>query len=97
MGHLELTRLNSGAKGKSLALEFGGGYVLNWDISLFIGIGASLIYNKANDDFIAAYYPEVGLTVDLTKKLGITARSKRYHNLYDETENIIMMGLVFRN
>jgi len=97
MGHIELARLDLGVHGKSLALEFGGGYVFNWDISLFIGIGGSLIYNKTEDDYIVAYFPEVGITVDLTKKVGITARSKRYHNLYDENESIIMIGMVFRD
>ena len=97
MGHIDLTHLSSGVNGKSLALEFGGGYVFNWDISLFVGFGVSLIYNEDNNDYIVAYFPEVGIAVDLTNKIGITARSKRYHNLYDETENIIMMGMVFRN
>lgn len=96
LGHADLTKLESDINGKALVLEFGGGYVFNWDISLFLGFGISLGYNSDKDDFIAAYFPEVGIVVDLTKTTGVTVSAKRYHNLYEQDEAIVMLGLVFR-
>lgn len=53
-------------------------------------------YNWDKDDYIAAYFPEVGIVMDFTKTFGITVSGKRYFNLYEEDEDIVMLGLVFR-
>lgn len=37
--HIDLTHLESDSNGKALTLDFGGGYVFNWDVSLFLGLG----------------------------------------------------------
>jgi hypothetical protein len=97
VGHVDLISLQSEKNGDGLALEFGGGYVFNWYISLFMGLGISLGYNSDIDDAITAYYPEAGIVVDITNKFGLTVSAKRYHRLYDENEVIVMMGLLFRN
>ena len=78
-------------------LDFGGGYAFNWDISLYLSLGASVGYNTTNSESIASYYPEVGVVADITKEFGITASTRRYHHLYEENENIVMFGLVFRD
>jgi hypothetical protein len=96
-GHINLTRLESKTNGDGLALEFGGGFVYNWDVSLFLGFGVTLGVNSDSDDSIAAYYPEIGVVMDITKTLGITASHRRYHNLYEENGDVVMLGLVFRN
>ena len=97
VGYVDLNRLESDINGNGLTLDFGGGYVFNWDVSLYLSLGASLGYNKDNSDYLAAYYPEVGIVADITKKFGITASTRRYHHLYDENESIVMLGLVFRD
>ena len=97
VGHVDLSSLKSVNNGNAVTLDFGGGFAFNWDVSLFIGIGFSLGYNTDNDDTIAAYYPEAGVIWDITKKFGISVSAKRYYNLYEDNEDIVMMGLVFRN
>lgn len=96
MGHGDITQLKSDADGKSLALELGGGYVFNWRASLYLGLGISLGYNSDKDDYIAAYFPQAGIVVDVTKTFGIMVSAKRYHHLYEEEDTVVMMGLVFR-
>ena len=96
-GHIELSYLESDIHGNELALDFGGGYVFNWDVSLFLGLGISLGYNRDKGDFIGAYYPEAGIVWDITETFGITVSAKRFYNRYEENEDIVMMGLVFRN
>jgi predicted porin len=97
VGHVDLHRLKSDINGNATTLDFGGGYVFNWDISLYLSLGVSLGYNKDNSDYLTAYYPEVGIVADITKTFGITASTRRYHHLYEENENIVMIGLVFRD
>jgi len=94
--HVDLSYLESEKNGKGLTLDFGAGYVFSWDVSLFLGLGISLGYNKDNEDLIATYYPEAGIVLDITNTLGITVSKKRIFNLYDRDEDIIMLGLVFR-
>jgi len=95
-GHIDLTYLESDSDNNEWALDVGGGYVFNGDMSLFLGIGISLGYNQSNNDFISAYYPEVGLVLDVSESFGITVSVKRFFNRFDDNEDIIMMGLVFR-
>jgi hypothetical protein len=97
IGHADISYLDSDLNGTALALDFGAGLAFNWYVSPYISLGASLGYNWDNDEFIAAYFPEVGIVVDFTKKFGITFSGKRYYSLYDEDVDIIMLGLVFRN
>ena len=96
MGHVDLAQLESDMNGKDLALEFGGGYVFNWKISLFLGFGLSLGYNSDKDDYNAAYFPHAGIVVDITKTFGVSVSAKRYHHLHEEEDTLVMLGLVFR-
>ena len=92
----KLSYLESDINGKGSTLDFGGGYSFNNDISLYLLLGASLGYNWDKDDYIAAYFPEVGIVMDFTKTFGISVSGKRYFNLYEKDEDIVMFGLVFR-
>lgn len=94
---IKLSYLESDINGTGSTLDLGGGYTLNRDVSLYFLLGVSLGYNWDKDDYIAAYFPEVGIVMDFTKTFGITVSGKRYLNLYEEDEDIVMFGLVFRN
>lgn len=98
IGHVDLTYLESDKDGDALVLDLGAGLAFNWYVSPYLSIGASLGYNWDKDEYIAAYFPEIGIIVDITKTFGITLSGKRYYNLYDEgeDEDIIMLGIVFR-
>jgi len=95
-GFAKLSYLESDTNGKGSTLDLGGGYSLNGDVSLYLLLGVSLGYNWDRDDYITAYYPEVGMVIDFTKTFGITVSGKRYFNLYEEDADIVMLGLVFR-
>lgn len=95
-GHIDLSYLESDIHGNELALDLAGGFVFNWDVSLFLGLGISLGYNTDKEDFIGAYYPEAGIVWDMTESFGITVSAKRFYHRYEENEDIVMMGLVFR-
>jgi hypothetical protein len=96
IGHADLTFLGSDQDGDALVLDLGAGLAFNWYVSPYLSIGVSLGYNWDRSEYIAAYYPEVGIIVDVTKAFGISFSGKRYYNLYDDDEDIIMLGLVFR-
>jgi len=96
IGSAKLSYLESDKDGKGSTLDLGGGYAFNWDVSLYLLLGISLGYNWDENDYIAAYYPEVGIVIDFTKTFGMTVSGKRYFNLYEEDENIVMLGFVFR-
>ncbi len=96
VGHMELTLIDSVEEGKGLTLDAGGGYGFNWYVSMYVGLGLAVGYNMDNDEFITTYYPEAGIVVDITKSFGLTLSKKRYFHLYDDHEDVIMLGLVFR-
>ena len=95
-GYGKLSYLESDINGTGSTLDLGGGYSFNGDVSLYLLLGISLGYNWDRDDYIAAYFPEVGIVMDFTKTFGITVSGKRYFNLYEEDEDVVMLGLVFR-
>jgi len=95
-GHIELSYLESDIHGNELALNLGGGYVFNWEVSLFIGLGISLGYNQDKSELIGAYYPQAGLVWDIAETFGITVSAKRFYKRYEENVDIVMIGLVFR-
>jgi len=95
-GHIDLSYLQSDFYGDEWAVDLGGGYVFTWDVSLYLGLGVSLGYNKTNEDYIGAYYPEVGVVFDLSESFGISVSGKRFYNRFDDYEDIVMFGLVFR-
>lgn len=96
VGHVDLSYLDSDTDGNAIALDFGAGFAFNWQVSPYISIGASLGYNWDKKEAIAAYFPEVGVVLDFTKSFGMNISARRYYSLYEEDEDIIMLGLVFR-
>ncbi len=95
-GYAKLSYLESAVNGKGSTLDLGGGYSFNGDVSLYLLLGVALGYNWDKDDYIAAYFPEVGIVMDFTKTFGMSVTGKRYFNLYEEDEDVVMLGLVFR-
>ncbi len=97
IGHADLTYLNSENDGKAISLEFGAGLAYDWRLSPYLSIGASLGYNWDSEEYLAAWFPEIGLIVNITDRFGVSVSSRRYYSLYDEDEDIVSLGLVFRN
>jgi len=94
--HVDLSYLDSDLNGQGATLDFGGGYVFDWNVALFLGVGISLGYNWDDEGLIATYYPEAGIVVNLTSNFGLTVSARRIFNLYDQDEDVIMLGIVFR-
>ncbi|HHI92171.1 MAG TPA: hypothetical protein ENK04_01470 [Gammaproteobacteria bacterium] len=95
IGHADLLYIKSVNEGDGLAMDAGAAYAFNAGAAFFVGGGFLLGYNWDKNGIIGAFYPEAGIAVNITKSLGITLGAKRYFNLYDDTENIIMFGLLF--
>ncbi len=95
-GYVKLSHMKSESNGNGTTLDLGGGYAFNGGISFYLMLGVALGYNWDNDDYIAAYFPEVGIVLDISKTFGITVSGKRYYNLYEKDEDVVMLGLVFR-
>ncbi|MFC1589441.1 hypothetical protein ACFL3P_04120 [Pseudomonadota bacterium] len=95
--HIDLVHRESDLNGNSLALDLGGGYVFPGSISLYLGVGISLDYNSTSEEFSDLYYGEVGLVLDITKKLGITIRQQHFFHRADDYEEVIMLGVLFRH
>lgn len=95
--HIDLIYLQSNTIGNSVALDFGGGYVYGDAFSMFLGVGISLEYNMDFEDFNDKYYAEAGAVLDLTNRISITVRQQLYFNQPVDYEEVIMLGLLFRN
>ena len=95
--HMDLLYSESLLIGDSMALDLGGGYVFGSNVAVFIGLGASIEYNFDTEEFYDKYYSEVGVVVNLTNQLGLTARQLHFFNQADDYEEVIMIGLLFRN
>ena len=89
----DLTRIESELNGDAWTLDFGGGY--NYQ-GLYFAFGVALGRNTDTDDNLFAYYPEVGVALDVTRELAASISLKRYHRLYSEDEGIVMIGLLIR-
>jgi len=94
--HVDLSYLDSELNGRGATLDFGTGFIFDWDVSIFLGIGVSFGYNWDDESLIATYYPETGIVVDITDNFGLTMSVRRIFNLYDQDEDVIMLGVVFR-
>jgi hypothetical protein len=97
IGHADLTYLDSENDGKAISLEFGAGLAYDWHLSPYLSIGASLGYNWDSEEYLAAWFPEIGLIVNITDRFGVSVSGRRYYSLYQEDEDIVSLGLVFRN
>jgi len=96
IGYADLTYLKSDSEGKAAVLDLGFGLAYDWHVSPYLSIGASLGYNWDQDEYLAAYYPEAGLIVNVTNAWGFSISGRRYYSLYEEDEDVVMLGLVFR-
>ena len=96
VGHVDLGYLDSDTDGQAAVLDLGAGLAFSWYVSPYLSIGASLGYNWDKDEAIAAYFPEVGVVVDFSRTFGMTLSARRYYSLYEQDEDMVMLGLVFR-
>lgn len=96
VGHVDLGYLDSDTDGKAAVLDLGAGLAFSWYVSPYLSIGASLGYNWDKDEAIAAYFPEVGVVVDFSRTFGMSLSARRYYSLYEQDENMVMLGLVFK-
>ncbi len=96
VGHADLGYLDSDTDGKAAVLDLGAGLAYSWYVSPYLSIGASLGYNWDRDEAIAAYFPEVGVVVDFSSRFGMSLSARRYYSLYEQEENMVMLGLVFK-
>jgi len=91
-----LSYIEAANKEKSLVFDFGVGVTLKRSLfTIYVGGGGLLGYNGSRKKLARGYYPEAGILIDITKKFGLIASAKRYINLFPETENVVMFGLLF--
>ncbi|MCF6336698.1 MAG: hypothetical protein L3J84_01920 [Gammaproteobacteria bacterium] len=95
IGHVDLSYIKSVNEGDSLAMDAGAAYAYNAGATFFVGGGFLLGYNWDKNGVIGAFYPEAGVVINITKSAGVILSTKRYFNLYDNTEDVIMFGLLF--
>ena len=94
IGHVDLSYIKSVNEGDGFAMDVGAAFAFNAGATFFVGGGFLLGYNWDKSGFINAYYPEAGIAVNITKSLGVIISTKRYFNLYDNMEDVIMFGLL---
>ncbi len=94
--HINLVYLEAPNKEKSAALDLGVSVALKRSIfTIYVGGGGLIGYNGSREKLVRGYYPEVGILIDITKKFGLIASGKRYINVFPETEDVVMLGLIF--
>jgi len=95
--HLNLSYLESGNNGRAGAMDLGLGYAYKLGVTFFAGAGYMLGYNPKKRETINAYYPVVGVAAEFTPKFGVVVSGKRIFKIYDQTEDVILIGLIFSN
>ena len=100
VGHFDLIQFESDelvGEGKIQGIDFGIGYTYSEGrspLTMYLGFGFLLGYDKGLSDFVPGYYPEVGLVFMVQEGVGVTATAKRYFNVFDDYKDIITVGLV---
>jgi len=94
IGHVDLSYIKSVNEGDGLAMDAGAAYTFNAGATFFVGGGFLLGYNWDENGIINTFYPEAGVAVHITKSLGVVLSAKRYFDFYDNTEDVIMFGLL---
>lgn len=100
-GHVDLGFMSTKAGSDALTLDLGAGISFPQkakNFAIFLGIGglAGYHFDDDYDSTILSLYPEVGMMLKISDKWGLLLTGKRYYDLYDETENMVMLGLMFR-
>lgn len=97
VGHADLSYIESTIDGDAIAIDVGAGLSYHIGATFFAGAGALVGYNWDTNDYLKAYYPEVGIVFRLGDQFGLTVTGKRYYNLSstDDDENVVMFGLIY--
>lgn len=96
MAHVDLTYIESPGGSDGLAVELGAGYAFRSSVNFYLGVGVLLGYDWDNEESLTGYYPEVGVTGNLTPEIGLIISSKRYYELFKDPEDVVMIGLLFK-
>ena len=92
--HWDLAKYEDSQHGEAWGTEFGAGYLLPTRVPIFIGAGVVAGYRRTGGEYFAAWYSEFGAVVPLTDGFGVSVSRKRYQKLYQQTEDVLMFGLV---
>jgi len=97
LGFFDLINFQSELEGEIWGFDFGLGYPFSSKGSpliIYLGFGLTLGYNTDQSDYILGYYPGAGLIYSVKQGVGITATANRYYNVYDDSTDAIMVGVV---
>lgn len=99
VGNFDIINFKSDVEGKIWGFDFGLGYSFSSrgsPLIMYLGFGFMLGYNTDQSDYIAGYYPSAGLVYSIKQGVGVTASAKRYYNVYDDSIDAIMVGVVLK-
>ncbi len=94
VGHLDLVYVESNGRGNTLGVELGGGLAFRAGVTLYVGVGALVGYDS-KDDLVGTLYPELGAALHFTRTLGLIATGKLYANLKGDSEEVLLLGLLW--
>lgn len=99
VGNFDIINFKSDVEGEIWGFDIGLGYSFGSTGSpliMYLGFGLMLGYNTDQSDYIAGYYPSVGLVYSLKPGVGVTASAKRYYSVYDDSIDAMMVGVVLK-
>ncbi len=99
VGNFDIINFKSDVEGEIWGFDFGLGYSFSSrgsPLIMYLGFGLMLGYNTDQSDYIAGYYPSAGLVYSIKQGVGVTASAKRYYNVYDDSIDAIMVGVVLK-
>jgi len=96
VGHIDLVFINSDLEeeGNTFGVEMGGAFAFKLGATFYLGVGALLGYDT-EDEFLATVYPELGAALTFGR-FGVVATGKYYLDLKGESEEVVMLGLLYR-
>ena len=94
VGHLDLVYIESSGRGNTLGIELGGGIAFQAGITFYLGAGALVGYDS-KDDLVGTVYPELGAAVRFTRRFGLVASGKLYADLKGDSEEVLMLGIIW--
>ena len=94
VGHIDLVFIESDDDGDTLGIEMGGGFAFKAGLTFYLGAGLLLGYDLEDDGVEGTVYPEIGAAWKFGS-FGVIASSKLYARLKGDTEDVVMLGLLY--
>jgi len=96
VGYIDLVFIKSDLEdeGNTFGVEMGGAFAFKLGATFYLGVGALLGYDT-EDDFLGTVYPELGAALTFGS-FGVVASGKYYLDLKGESEEVVMLGLLYR-